>query len=83
MIQCIAVIVMVPISTCELACHPLLPLSLPHERARPCSVKTIVFYTSIFDIRTKVYPNSTWQAGVQHFVAFVRGAASIKDLSPV
>ena len=46
-------------------------------------VKTVVFYTSVFDVRTKVYANSTWQAGVQHFVSFVRGAAVIKDLSPV
>jgi hypothetical protein len=46
-------------------------------------VKTVVFYTSVFDSRTQLYPNSTWQAGVQHFVAYVRGAAGIQDLSPV
>ena len=37
----------------------------------------------MFDVRTKAYPNSSWHAGVEHFVAFVRGAAAIKDTSPV
>ena len=45
--------------------------------------KAAAFYPSVFDERTAVVANSTWHAAMNHFVMYVRGAAGIKDLTPV
>jgi hypothetical protein len=41
------------------------------------------FYPSVFDPRTAAVANSSWRAAFNHFVMYVRGAAGIKDLTPV
>ena len=45
--------------------------------------KEVAFYPSVFDTRTANVANSSWLAGFNHFVMYVRGAAGIKDLTPV